>query len=242
VSCEPETITAYVDGALDAAARAAVETHLATCAACREQVNSERELRSLLRALPAPPLRDGFEADVRRDLRGRRPRPLRWLLPIAAALAVVALWARGAAPVMAWELARDHAHCFSARKLPAQVWTGDGAVMASWIEKRGRTSPLLPDKVAGLDLVGGRFCPLADRTVAHLYYVGAENHVSLFVVPGTVRFAEAYSTRAHGAHVRLLRVGDSIVGIVGDREEDVAGMEQAFGTTVARAEFGPALP
>ncbi len=237
MTCEPETITAYVDGALDAAARAAVEAHLATCETCREQVNGERELKSQLRALPAPQPRDGFEADVRRDLRRGRPRPLRWLLPIAAAMAVVSLWARGAAPIVAWELARDHAHCFSAHKLPAQVWTGDGAVMASWIEKQGRTSPVLPEKVGGLELVGARLCPLADRSVAHVYYVGSETHVSLFIVPGSVRFGDTYSTLTRGANVRLLRVGGAIVGIVGDRESDVAGMEQAFGTTVARAEF-----
>jgi anti-sigma factor RsiW len=229
VSCEPETLTAYVDGALDPAARAEVEAHLATCATCRDQVSSERELRSQLR--------DGFESDLLRGLCRGRPRPLRWLLPIAAALAIVALWARGAAPIVAWELSRDHAHCFSARKLPAEVWTGDAAVMASWIETRGRTSPLLPEKVAGLELVGGRFCSLADRSVAHVYYVGADSHVSLFLVPGTVRFGETYSGRSRGANVRLLRVGGATVGIVGDREEDVAGMEQAFGTTVARADF-----
>ena len=228
MSCEPEKISAYVDGALDAETRAAVEAHLATCEVCREQVNSERELRGALRALPPPLPRDGFESALRKRLRRQRPRLRRWLLPIAAALAIVALWGRGAAPVVAWELSRDHTHCFSAKKLPAEVWTGDSAVMASWIEKRGRTSPLLPEKVAGLELVGGRFCPLADRSVAHLYYVGAEAHVSLFLVPGSVRFGGAYSTRSRGAAVRLLRVGGSIVGIVGDREEDVAGMQRAF--------------
>jgi hypothetical protein len=107
--------------------------------------------------------------------------------------------------------------------------------MASWIETQGRTSPILPEKVAGLELVGGRLCGLPDRTVAHVYYVGPESHVSLFLVPGSVRFGDAYSTRTRGANVRLLRVGGAIVGIVGDRESDVAGMEQAFGTTVAYA-------
>lgn len=237
MTCKPETITAYVDGALDPAARAEVEAHLATCATCREQMNSERDLRGELRGLPALQPRDGFEADLRRRLRRERPRPLRWLLPIAAALAVIALWARGAAPIVAWELSRDHVHCFSARKLPAEVWTGDGAVMSSWIEKQGRTSPILPERVGGLELVGGRLCSLTDRRVAHVYYVGADSHLSLFLVPGTVRFGETYSGRSRGANVRLLRVGGAIVGIVGDREEDVAGMEQAFGTTVARAEF-----
>jgi anti-sigma factor RsiW len=236
VSCEPERITAYVDDALDRAARAEVESHLASCDTCREQVSAEREVRAQLRALPRVDPRDGFEDEIRQRMRRAKPRPFRVLLPMAAALALVALWGRGAAPFVAWELARDHAHCFSRPQLPAQVWSGDSTVVASWLEARGRSAPVLPDKVADLELVGGRLCPLADRSVAHLYYVGAESHVSLFLVPGSVRFDDAYSTASRGAVVRLLRVGTAVVGIVGDREEDVARMERAFGTTVARAE------
>lgn len=241
MTCEPEKITAYVDGALDPAARAAVETHLESCEGCREQVTAERALRAELRALPLPEPREAFEGELRRRLRRERPRPLRVLLPLAAALAAVAFWARGAPAVVSWELSRDHAHCFSAKRLPAEIWSGDSAVMVSWLEKRGRTSPLLPERVGGLELVGARFCPLADRSVAHLYYMGAGSRVSLFLVPGRVGFGEGYSTRSRGAAVRLLRVGGTVLGIVGDRDEDVEGMERAFGTTVARADFAAPL-
>jgi anti-sigma factor RsiW len=237
VSCQPERITGYVDDALGAAERAEVESHLASCETCREQVAAEREIRAAVRGLPRVEPRDGFENEIREHLSRTKPRLYRALLPMAAALAFVALWGRGAAPFVAWELSRDHGHCFSRAQLPAQVWSGDSTVVASWLEARGRTSPIFPDKVAGLELVGGRLCPLADRSVAHLYYVGAESHLSLFVVPGSVRFDEAYSAASRGAFVRLRRVGGSVIGIVGERDEDVARMDEAFGTTVARADL-----
>jgi len=241
VSCQPERVTGYVDEALDAAERAEIESHLGSCETCREQVAAERELRIAVRSLPRVEPRDGFEDEIRKRLSRARPRFYRVLLPLAAALAFVALWGRGAAPFVAWELSRDHAHCFSGGRLPAQVWSGDAAVVASWLEAHGIGSPLLPDKVADLELVGARFCPLADRRVAHLYYVGAEGHVSLFLVPGSVRFDDTYSTARRGAIVSLRRVGGSVVGIVGERGADVARMERAFGTTVARADLSPEL-
>jgi anti-sigma factor RsiW len=237
VTCQAERITGYVDDALGAVERAEVESHLASCEACREQVAAERELRAAVRSLPRVEPRDGFGDDLRKRMVPARPRLYRALLPIAAALAFVALWGRGAAPFVAWELSRDHAHCFSRAPLPAQVWSGDSGVVASWLEAHGRSAPLLPDSVAGLELVGARLCPLADRSVAHLYYVGPESHVSLFIVPGSVRFDEAYSATRRGAIVRLRRVGGSVVGIVGERDEDVTRMDQAFGTTVARADL-----
>ena len=112
MSCDGELITGYVDGALDDTARADVETHLAGCTECRDQLAAESALRSALRALPPPEPRAGLQEDVRQHVRASTPSRLRWLLPVAAALAAMALWARGVPALVAWELARDHAHCF----------------------------------------------------------------------------------------------------------------------------------
>lgn len=240
MSCQPETITGYVDGVLDEATRAEVETHLATCEACRAQVAAENELRGRLRELPAIEPRPGFERKVRRRLQRERPQPLRILLPIAAALAVTVLWGRGAAGFVAWELARDHGHCFGFKQLPAQVWSGDAAVVAAWFGARGRPIPLVPERVGGLELVGARQCPIADRRVGHLYYVGDDRRVSLFVVPGSVRFSGSFGASPRRLTVRLIRVSGSVVGIVGEHAEDVDAFEEAFRTTVASADLaGP---
>jgi anti-sigma factor RsiW len=226
-----------VDDALDAATRAEVEAHLAGCEACREQVAFERELRGRLRALPPAEPRPGFERKLRRRLQQQRPRRLRVLLPIAAALTVAVLWGRGAAPFVAWELARDHGHCFRLKELPAQVWSGDTAVVTTWFESRGRQLPVIPERAAGLELVGARLCPLADRRVGHLYYVGHDRRVSLFVVPGSVRFGRSFVAKTRGLAVRLIRVSGDVVGIVGEREADVAVFEASFRTMVASADL-----
>jgi anti-sigma factor RsiW len=60
LSCDPERVTGFVDGELDAEATTAVAAHLATCAACRAQAEAERELRACLRVLPVPELPEGL--------------------------------------------------------------------------------------------------------------------------------------------------------------------------------------
>jgi anti-sigma factor RsiW len=243
MTCQPEQVTAYVDGTLDAPTREEVETHLAECGSCRAQADEENEIRERLRALPPVPLPSGLELDVRRRLRAARPARLssrlRVLLPLAATVVAALAWVRGAAPFMAWELARDHAHCYGLAKLPAQVWSDDPGVVTSWFSTRGSAMPYLPARVGALELVGARRCPLLDRSVAHLYYMGDDARVSLFVVSGNVRFHAPYTARSRGLSVRLLRVGGSVVGLVGKRDEDVAAFQDAFTTIVASNETHP---
>ena len=131
-ACDGTRVTGYVDGVLSAEARAEVEAHLRDCPPCREQEAFERGLRERMRALPAPELPPALETRVRRELR-RRPVPaaVRWL-PVAAGLALAVLWGRGAASFVAWELARNHVHCFAREHLAAEVWTSDTGEIAQW--------------------------------------------------------------------------------------------------------------
>lgn len=235
MTCAPERVTGYVDDALDATTRAEVESHLATCATCREQVASERDLRAGLRALPVPELRPGFESAVRRRLaaesRGRRA----WRLPVAAVLALLALWARGAAPFVAWEVARDHNHCFGKERLPAKLWSSDPSEVSQWFEAQGTRLPPIPAAVGELGLVGARYCPLLDRVAAHLYYAGEERNLSVFVLSGPARFRDTWATESRGNEVRFLRSAGMTVALVSARPEDVEAFRAAFTTTVARA-------
>src|SRR4029450_12971581 len=101
----------------------------------------------------------------------RRARPsLRWLLPVAAVLALVALWVHGAPALVAREAAWDHGHCFGRRELPAKVWTSSPARIPEWFADRGTQLPRVPESAGGLTLVGGRFCRVLDHRFAHLYY------------------------------------------------------------------------
>lgn len=233
MSCDPETITGYVDGALDSSVHAAVEQHLASCPACQDQVTFETGLRERLKGLPGAEPRPGFEAEVRRRL--RQPRGSRrgvWLAA-AAVVAALILWGRGTATFVAWELARDHAHCFAFKPLPAEVWSNDPAYVQTWFEKAGTSMPLIPNGQGGFELVGGRDCSLMDRSVAHLYYVSGDRHVSLFAVPGQARFGRSYRLSMQGVSVHLLRVSNTVIGIVSEHEADVLTIERAIVTTVA---------
>ena len=235
MSCDPEKVTGYVDDALDEVERAAIVLHLDTCPACQQQVEEERHVRAHLRGLPIPELRAGFEADLRRLLYGR-PRRAFWALPLAASLALLALWARGAAPFVAYELARDHAKCFGHPALPAKVWSDDAGVVLAWFEGQGTKLPTIPENVAGLGLVGARYCPLLDRFAAHLYYTGADRHASLFVIKGPARFRDVYEGRIGGQTVLLFRSAGTTVGIVSERAEDAEAFKRRFTTMIAAIE------
>lgn len=236
MSCDPERVTAFVDGELAAPAAAAVAAHLSSCATCRTQAGAERELRARLRGLPAPDVPPRLEARVRDRMR-RRPGAFaaraRWALPVAAAL-LAAFWVRGHAPFVAWELARDHDHCFSLRPLPAQVWSDEPAVVGDWFARQGRHLPAIPARVGALALVGARYCPLPDVSSApHVYYASATSHLSVFLVPHGVRIDARFAAVTRGRPVRLLRLEGDVVGIVGGREAEVRAFEAALRPVVA---------
>lgn len=55
-----EQLAAYVDGELPVEVMAAIEEHLERCPDCRRALEDQRMVRSLLRAMPAPPLPRSF--------------------------------------------------------------------------------------------------------------------------------------------------------------------------------------
>lgn len=236
MTCRPESVTAFVDGELESAERLELERHLGACRACAEQAEAETELHGRLRRLSGPEPPAGLEHAVRRKLRAARR--ARWRLPAALAAALVAAvaWGRGAAPIMAWQLAQDHRHCFSRDKLPAELWTSKIRTAEDWLRARGAELPPLPAVVSGIELVGVRQCRLLDRRVVHLYYTDSASRLSLFVVPEPVRFERGYAANVLGRPVRLRRVAGRVVGIVAERQADVEAFDRAFQTTLASAE------
>ncbi|MBI5836634.1 MAG: zf-HC2 domain-containing protein [Candidatus Eisenbacteria bacterium] len=95
-------LSSYLDGDLDASHRAAVEAHLAGCAACRERAADLQGMVAALRELPAPEPSPFLWARVQAGLREGRPRRSglaafewqRWIPAGAAAAAAFAfvLW------------------------------------------------------------------------------------------------------------------------------------------------------
>jgi anti-sigma factor RsiW len=236
VSDERERVTAYVDGVLSETERAEVEALIAEKPELREQLEFERDLRARLKALPTPEPRPGFEAQVQSALRARRRRSRAYLLlPLAAALFLVA-YLRGIPGFVAFEVARDHAHCFGKTALPAKVWSDDPAEISAWFEKQGTRMPPLPAGLGHLSLVGGRYCPIGDRFAAHVYYAGRKGRLSLFVVPGPLRFEGHYEAEVRGHAVRFLRTAGATLAIVADERDAVDAFAKEFAQTVARVD------
>lgn len=94
---ESEIVRA-ADGSLEPAAQARLDAHLASCAACRDELDAQLIARRALAARPIRPVRD-LSAAVRATLESERPwvERLNWrrlslrVAPVAAALTVVAL-------------------------------------------------------------------------------------------------------------------------------------------------------
>lgn len=88
VTCDAarELLTAHLDGELAGSERAAVEAHLAGCAACRSRAESLRAAIGALAALPAIEPSARFEAAVLEAVSLQRVRRPRWARRVAVVL------------------------------------------------------------------------------------------------------------------------------------------------------------
>lgn len=101
-----ETLTAYVDGELEGAERAELESHLASCAACSDAVAAERRLGAMFAALPEVTPAGDFEARFwARIAREREPTPAGLGARLRAVLSLRGALGLGAAAVVALVLA-----------------------------------------------------------------------------------------------------------------------------------------
>lgn len=97
-----EWLNLEADGRLPRDERARLEQHLATCSACRSELDSLRSLESLLTQARVP-LREGFRADVLAALpaagwEARAPRTWGFPMALCVLLAVISAAVVGAAP------------------------------------------------------------------------------------------------------------------------------------------------
>ena len=240
MSCSPELVTGYVDGALDAEETARVAAHLQECPRCRDQAEGERLLRARLRALPSLEPRAGLEDALRAKLRARRVSRLRVLLPLAAALALCVWWLRGSPGAVARALVFDHRKCFRHEQVPAKIFSDDPVEISGWFSNRGTSLPPLPARVAGLVLQGARYCPLLEgSSVPHVYYRDGERRASLFVIQRELRMQSTFDAIALGRTVRLLRRGEQTLGVVADTPSDVEAVAATLALRAASLRSAP---
>ena len=200
-------LASYVDDAADPDARAAVESHLRMCPACRDCVTAERAAREMIRARRET-LRGCASEQLKRRCaahgaasrepalpQARRPFIRRTLIPLslAATLAIVAVtffltFSRNA-EVLAAQLAADHVSCFKFAPEPGRLV--DAAVMsAEWGRTRGWPITIPAGSADhGLTLIDVRRCGSSDGIAAHLMYKWRGAPLSVYVMNSESRRA-----------------------------------------------------
>ena len=216
-------VTPYVDGELDPANRAAVDTHLRVCPPCHSRVAAERNVKELLQSRKAvlqqhcaPPALRAKCAGIAGTTGLKAPTTARpataWrarLTPYALAASLVVIVGGAflyeltdrSVRVLAAELTADHVKCFGLNRLlgtheAASVVEGSIGPSFAW--------PLhLPDgpERAGLELVGARPCLYGEGRIAHIMYRHNGHPVSVFMLPKTSRAEALVDVMGHEAAV-----------------------------------------
>ena len=189
-----------------------------------------------MRALPAPELPAALEARVRRAIR-RRPVPaaVRWL-PLAAGLALAVLWGRGAAPFVAWELARDHRPLLRAGEAcrPRSGPPRRGEI-AEWYRQRRHgaaacSPPPRPESswwaAASARCSTGRSLTFTTRAKSVIFPCSWSRDRRVSRPP----------TRTAGENVRLLHTSGVTLALVGEDMETVDAFNRAL--SMSRADAG----
>jgi anti-sigma factor RsiW len=190
---------AYVDGALDGPARAAVEAYLADNPAAAEEVEAWKRQNETLRALyghgaaePVPP-----RLDIHRIERESRIGTRHWGRMAAAAVLLLAAgtasgWygrsffapAAPAQTALVDEAMQAHRVYSGEVVHPVEVWAGEKDHLQAWLSKRLARTLTVPDlRAGGLTLVGGRLLPAADGPAAQFMYEDDTGHrVTLYII------------------------------------------------------------
>jgi anti-sigma factor (TIGR02949 family) len=197
-------LPAYADGAMTGADRQEIDAHLATCSACRREVDIQAVLRDALAehgretAPVAPPwLRTRIAAQLAAEQAAEVTVGWRTRLSAFAAAAMVAL-AVGSVTlpiltgrstiVLAAQLALDHMKCFVIDGHDHGETLSVAEAEAELLADYGWSLTMPP--TAGADdarLVAVRRCLYGDGRAAHLLYRLGGEPVSLFILPGLER-------------------------------------------------------
>ena len=223
-----ERVTAYVDGALGEAERAVVEALLRERPDLREQAEFERGLRERLRACPFP---SRGPASRRRCAarcapsgarRGPSPAPPRRRparRPVGARPPRLRGPRGGSRPR---EMLRE------GQRFPPR--SGATTPRRSRPGSRSRAPDAAAARGRGPPPARGRPLLSAGRPLRpHLYYAGRRHQLSLFVVPGPLRFERhAHPAEALGQNVRFLRSAGVNLAVVAEEAEAVDAFAREF--------------
>lgn len=201
-----DLLEAYLDGELGFERTLEVEAHLASCHACSSEVQSWKDVRSVMQD---PALYHRAPAQLEEKLRKLLPeesRPKnRWFQPwiwatggaafATAALLISFMIARPGPSLAGQDVVTSHIRSLMADHLMDVVST-DQHTVKPWFDGKLDFAPPVQDFAAdGYPLAGGRLDYLENRQVAVLIYHRALHVINLFVWPAQENGSSAVSTQ-----------------------------------------------
>lgn len=188
---------AYVDGEFDGLERADADTHLATCDACRREVEEQRAYKRRMREAASAPsaLNPTAPSDLRARLSARldaeaRPRRLFSRPAMAAAAALAAAASVAVAVYLRAGFSREQANALVAAAiahhqgdLPLDVQDAQVAHVRDWMRGRVDFAPSRIPELRNAALRGARLSNLNGRPAALVVYGSPtkQRRVSLLV-------------------------------------------------------------
>ena len=243
MTCDNQLLVqAHFDGELDAAASVEVESHLATCAKCREWLGTLQRVRAEIRervtsrsapphlaqaiasALeqadqPADQPRQLSSAKWPKDARARTP----WLIgalsgltgaAVAAALAF-ALFLPSANERLLDEVTTAHIRSLMADPL-IDVASSDQHTVKPWFDGRVDVAPPVADFTSeGFQLVGGRAEYIAGKRIPTVVYRKGKHIINLMIWPAGGPQPDGVKEH-NGFHILTWRSGDLVFCAVSD--------------------------
>lgn len=191
VTPSDQELHAYVDGALDAASRRAVEAHLASEPADAARIAAYREQKAQMHALYDAVLDEPLPERLRATPERARHRPYA-LVAAWFACGIALGWGLAQLPLMSHEGRRmslprqaavAHAVYVPEVRHPVEVGSDQQAHLVAWLSKRIGTNLKVPVLTReGYELVGGRLLPGEAGAVAQFMYQDARGRrLTLYV-------------------------------------------------------------
>ncbi len=221
-------LTAYLDGELIAEARVEFEAHLAGCARCSQQIETERYNLDRLKALAksgsptaSDRLRSAIALSLDADIRRSNRRQLTRFSAIAAAISLLALVGNRQYRSFQRKLYEQDAVARHARLLPLEFEKGEAGAIEQWFGGKLDYHISVP-RFPNAQATGGRLLQVRDKPAAYIRYQTERQPMGLFVFGDDNDVdvgAEPAVGLSRGFHVVTWRQGDVVYQLVTDLDE-----------------------
>jgi len=232
-------LLAYVDGEFESAETAEVESHLAECESCRNEVEHQREYKRRMREAARAAVGEGAPAALRQRITAAvaaEPRPRRSLRPFIIFPALGAGATAAGVVVYLSEANQQKASIYVTaavahhqKDLPLEVEDPQIPNIQKWFHGKVDFAPSRIPTLRQVSLRGARLSNLSDRPAAYVAFGNpSQRRISLFVfeAPGLqltggrrINNREVLLANEHGYNVALWKDDEIAYSLVGDLDE-----------------------